>query len=95
MANGHPGLPRPGPRHLVDRDGILDRVPEIRCPALVMHGSADAAYPVDRARELAQALPDAEPPVVIDGGAHFLSLTDADAVNPLLQVFLSRSMGLG
>jgi pimeloyl-ACP methyl ester carboxylesterase len=80
---------------LVERDSVLERAGEIHCPALVLHGSADAAYPVDRARELAQALPNTEPPVVIDGGAHFLSLTDADAVNPLLQVFLSRSMGLG
>ncbi len=76
---------------LVDRDGILDRVHEIRCPALVMHGSADAAYPVDRARELAEALPNAEPLVVIDGGAHFLSLTDAVAVNPHLRRFLENT----
>ena len=27
--------------------------------------------------------------MIIDGGAHFLSLTDADAVNPHLQAFLS------
>jgi pimeloyl-ACP methyl ester carboxylesterase len=80
---------------LVERDSVLDRAGEIHCPALVLHGSADAAYPVDRATELAQALPNAEPAVIIDGGAHFLSLTDADAVNPRLQVFLSRSMGLG
>lgn len=76
---------------LVERDGLLDRVPEIRCPALVLHGSADAAYSVDRARELADALPNAEPPVIIEGGAHFLSLTDADAVNPLLRAFLDRT----
>ncbi|MGO4617242.1 alpha/beta fold hydrolase [Nocardia sp. 2YAB30] len=76
---------------LVERDGVLDRAAEIRCPALVLHGSADAAYPVDRARELAEALPNAEPPVIIDGGAHFLSLTDAGAVNPHLRAFLGRS----
>jgi pimeloyl-ACP methyl ester carboxylesterase len=75
---------------LVERDGVLDRAPEIRCPALVLHGSADAAYSVDRARELAKALPNAEPPVIIEGGAHFLSLTDADAVNPHLRAFLGR-----
>ncbi|WP_406280508.1 alpha/beta hydrolase [Nocardia sp. NBC_00881] len=75
---------------LVERDGVLDRAPEIRCPALVLHGSTDAAYPVDRARELAEALPNAEPPVIIDGGAHFLSLTDAGAVNPHLRAFLGR-----
>ncbi|WP_068029986.1 alpha/beta fold hydrolase [Nocardia mexicana] len=80
---------------LVERDGVLDRASEIECPALVLHGSDDAAYSVDRARELAAALPDAAPPVVVDGGAHFLSLTDADAVDPYLKEFLCRATGLG
>jgi pimeloyl-ACP methyl ester carboxylesterase len=73
---------------LVERDSVLERASEIRCPALVLHGSADAAYPVDRAHELARALPNAHPPVIIEDGAHFLSLTDADAVNPHLRTFL-------
>jgi len=73
------------------RDGMQDRLPMIRCPALVLHGSADAVYPVDRAHELAERLPNAEPPVIIEGGAHFLSLTDADAVNPHLRTFLTRT----
>ncbi|WP_305780331.1 alpha/beta fold hydrolase [Nocardia nova] len=77
---------------LVERDSVLDRASEIDCPALVLHGSADAAYPVDRAVELAAALPDAGPPVIVDGGAHFLSLTDADAVEPHLLEFLSKSL---
>jgi pimeloyl-ACP methyl ester carboxylesterase len=76
---------------LVKRDGMLDSAPQIRCPALVLHGSTDAAYSVDRAYELAEALPNAEPPVIIEGGAHFLSLTDADAVNPHLRAFLDRT----
>jgi pimeloyl-ACP methyl ester carboxylesterase len=61
-----------------------------RC-AVVLHGSADGVYSVDRAHELAEGLPNAEPPVIIEGGAHFLSLTDADAVNPHLQAFLART----
>lgn len=76
---------------LVERDGVLDRASEIRCPALVLHGSADVAYSVDRAQELAGALPNAEPAVIVEGGAHFLSLTDADAVNPHLRTFLDRT----
>lgn len=34
----------------------------------------------------------AEPLVVVEGGAHFLSLTDADAVNPHLERFLSAHL---
>lgn len=73
---------------LVDRDEVLSRAGEITCPALVLHGSADLAYPVERAAELADALPAAEPLVVVDGGAHFLSYTHAEAVNPALKRFL-------
>ncbi|WP_372665016.1 alpha/beta fold hydrolase [Amycolatopsis kentuckyensis] len=73
---------------LVDRDEVLSRAGEITCPALVLHGSADLAYPVERAAELADALPAAEPLVVVDGGAHFLSYTHAEAVNPPLKRFL-------
>jgi pimeloyl-ACP methyl ester carboxylesterase len=73
---------------LVDRDAVLDRAGEITCPALVLHGTADLAYPVERAAELTSALPGAEPPVVIEGGAHFLSYTHADEVNPHLARFL-------
>ncbi|MBF6176662.1 alpha/beta fold hydrolase [Nocardia blacklockiae] len=79
---------------LVERDDLLDRIPEIDCPAVVLHGTADAAYAVEKARELADALPRAAAPVLVENGAHFLSLTDADAVNPVLREFLLASAGL-
>ncbi|GAA3432236.1 alpha/beta fold hydrolase [Kutzneria kofuensis] len=74
---------------LVSRDGVVDRLGEISCPTLVLHGTADAAYPVERAEEIVAAVPKAEPLVLVEGGAHFLSLTDADAVNPSLREFLT------
>lgn len=74
---------------LVDRDSVLERAGEITCPALVLHGTADLAYPVERAAELAEALPAADPLVVVDGGAHFLSYTHPDEVNPALVKFLA------
>jgi pimeloyl-ACP methyl ester carboxylesterase len=74
---------------LVGRDGVLDRLPHLECPVLVLHGSADAAYPVCRGAEIVEGAPKAEPLVVVDGGAHFLSLTDPEAVNPHLRRFLS------
>jgi pimeloyl-ACP methyl ester carboxylesterase len=73
---------------LTGRDGVVDRLGEISCPTLVLHGSADAAYPVARAEEIVAAVPKAEPLVLVEGGAHFLSLTDAAAVNPPLREFL-------
>jgi pimeloyl-ACP methyl ester carboxylesterase len=74
---------------LVSRDGVLDRAGEITAPALVLHGTADLAYPVAKAEALVAALPKAEPLVLVEGGAHFLSLTHADDVNPHLERFLS------
>jgi pimeloyl-ACP methyl ester carboxylesterase len=75
---------------LVSRDGLLCRLGEVRCPVLVLHGSADAAYPVCRGAEIVEGVSRAEPLVVVDGGAHFLSLTDPRAVNPHLRKFLTE-----
>ncbi|GHH41168.1 2-succinyl-6-hydroxy-2,4-cyclohexadiene-1-carboxylate synthase [Lentzea cavernae] len=76
---------------LVGREGVLDRLPEIGAPALVLHGTADLAYPVAKAEALVAALPEAEL-VLVEGGAHFLSLTHAADVNPHLERFLSAPL---
>lgn len=77
---------------LVGREGVLDRAGEIDAPALVLHGTADLAYPVAKAEALVAALPKAEPLVLVEGGAHFLSLTHAADVNPHLERFLSANL---
>jgi pimeloyl-ACP methyl ester carboxylesterase len=76
---------------LVERDSLVPRLAEITVPALVLHGSADAAYPVAKAEQIVAALPQADPLIVINDGAHYLSLTDADAVNGHLENFLKRT----
>ncbi len=78
---------------LVDRDGLLDRLGDITCPALVLHGSADGAYPVAHAQQVVAGLKGALPLVLVDGGAHFLSYTDPDAVNPAIRQFLEATAG--
>jgi hypothetical protein len=62
----------------------MARDPESGSLVLVLHGSADAAHPVVGS----------EPPVVVEDGAHFLSLTDAEAVDPHLQRFLAAHASL-
>lgn len=74
---------------LVDRESLVDRLGEITCPVLVLHGSADGAYPPEHAQQIVDLVPGARPLVLVDGGAHFLSLTDADAVDPALREFLT------
>jgi pimeloyl-ACP methyl ester carboxylesterase len=76
---------------LVERDSLVERLGEITVPTLVLHGSADAAYPVAKAEQIVAAMPRAEPLIVIDDGAHFLSLTHPDAVNGHLEKFLKRN----
>lgn len=76
---------------LTRRDGVLDRVGEITAPVLVLHGTADLAYPVAKAEALVAALPKAEL-VLVEDGAHFLSLTHAADVNPHLERFLGAHL---
>ena len=73
---------------LVARDDISPRLNEIKAPALVLHGSADQAYSLDVARIIADGLADCRDFVAVEGGAHFLSLTDPAPVNAALRSFL-------
>lgn len=77
---------------LIGRESVLERLGEIGVPALVLHGTADLAYPVAKAEAIVAALPQAEPLVTVEGGAHFLSLTHAADVNPHLERFLSAHL---
>jgi 3-oxoadipate enol-lactonase len=60
----------PAFRCLMDRDDITGRLGEIDCPALIVHGSADAAIPLARAEELRDGLRGPARLAVIDGGTH-------------------------
>ena len=43
---------------LIGRDDISDRLPEITAPAIVFHGEADAAIPMEHAEQLLAELPE-------------------------------------
>jgi pimeloyl-ACP methyl ester carboxylesterase len=73
---------------LVQREDITDRLPEITCPALVVHGSSDAAIPLAKGEELANGLPNAVPLVVVEGGGHAANLSHPDPVNAAIRGFL-------
>ena len=47
-------------RALIEREDISDRLPEISAPAIVFHGEADAAIPMERAEQLLAELPNCE-----------------------------------
>ncbi len=74
---------------LGSRDDISERIASIHVPALVIHGDQDVAIELDRARQMAQTLPDAQL-VVVSGGGHASNLTHADVVTPAIVKFLDR-----
>lgn len=75
-------------RCLIDRDDITSRLGEIGCPALVLHGTADAAIPMERAEVLAGGLAGPTTLVQIDGGSHASNLSNPDQVNVAMLEFL-------
>jgi pimeloyl-ACP methyl ester carboxylesterase len=73
---------------LATRDDITDRLGEITCPALVIHGDVDASIPLDRAQALVDGIPNARPLVLIAGAGHAANLTHPEAANPAIREFL-------
>ena len=73
---------------LLGRDDISDRVGEIMCPILAIHGTADQAISMDRVEALAASASDHRGIVRIDGAAHAPNMTNPDQVNAALEQFL-------
>ena len=74
---------------LLGRDDITDRLSEIRCPALVVHGTADVSIPMERAQQLADGLVGCDGVVAVEGGSHAANMTHPDEVNAALGDFLA------
>ncbi len=75
-------------RCLMDRDDITSRLAEIDCPALILHGTADAAIPVAKAEVVRAGLAGPSELVLIEGGSHASNLSNPDQVNVALLEFL-------
>jgi pimeloyl-ACP methyl ester carboxylesterase len=73
---------------LLSREDLTGRLGEITCPALVIHGNADAAIPVPKAAALVAGLPGARPLVVIEGAGHASNLSHPAEVNAEIRRFL-------
>ncbi|GAA3996725.1 alpha/beta fold hydrolase [Allokutzneria multivorans] len=75
---------------LLEREDISERLRQIRCPAVVMYGTADPLFGAQEAEELSEALRYCFGVVPIDGGAHATPLTAPEQVNGALAHFLSE-----
>lgn len=81
-------LLRPAFKALVGREDIHDRLGEIKVPALVIHGTADAAIEIELAERLCSQLANCQPLITIEGGGHACNLTHPTLVNLALQRYL-------
>jgi 3-oxoadipate enol-lactonase len=75
-------------RCLMDRDDITDQLGQITCPALILHGTADAAIAMERAEAVVSGLSGAAALVQVEGGSHAANLSHPDQVNVAMLEFL-------
>jgi pimeloyl-ACP methyl ester carboxylesterase len=73
---------------LMHRDDITDRLGEIKCPALIIHGTDDVAIPMQKAEVLRDGLGGATSLVAIPGGPHAANMTHPEPVNAAIVQFL-------
>ena len=73
---------------LFERDDISDRLGEIACPALVIHGTADMSIEIERAEKLCAGLAGCAEVVRIEGAPHASNLTHPAEANAALLDFL-------
>jgi len=76
---------------LIHRDDITSRLGEITAPALVVHGTADQAIPVEKAETMRKGLAGKTSMCLVDGAAHAPNVTHPDVVNPAIVDFLKSN----
>jgi pimeloyl-ACP methyl ester carboxylesterase len=81
-------LLRPAFNAVVGREDIHDRLGEIKVPALVIHGTADAAIDIELAQRLCSELGHSRPLITIEGGGHACNLTHPTLVNQAVEQYL-------
>lgn len=74
---------------LMHRDDITGRLGEITAPALICHGTADAAIPMEKAEILRDGLGGPTTLVPIEGGPHAANMTHSGPVNEAIVRFLA------
>jgi pimeloyl-ACP methyl ester carboxylesterase len=79
-------------RCLMDRDDITGRLAGITCPALIVHGTADATIPLAQAEAVRDGLGGPVTFTAVEGASHASNVTHPDEVNKAILAFLN---GLG
>jgi 3-oxoadipate enol-lactonase len=71
------------------KEDLSDRLSQIACPVLFIHGTNDAAFPVSVAHEMSGLVADSRGVIEVDGGAHAVGLTHPQAVTPAIAEFMA------
>jgi 3-oxoadipate enol-lactonase len=66
-----------------------DRLAQIRCPVLILHGTGDRLVSVDNARRLADAIPGSQL-VLLEGAGHVYHSEQPDVADGAVLAFLER-----
>ena len=80
---------------LMGRENLHDRLGEVTCPAIVVHGTADAAIPLEKAHRLCDGLADCRGVVAVEGGGHAVNLTHPLEVTGALERFVTGLRPVG
>ncbi len=75
---------------LLGRDDVSDRLGEITCPTLVIHGTADEAIPLELARATAAGISDVRGFVEVEGAHHAPNMSHPEIVNDAIASFLTE-----
>ncbi|MDO8611922.1 MAG: alpha/beta fold hydrolase [Dehalococcoidia bacterium] len=76
------------------RTNVLDRIPQITVPALVLVGSEDIATTPDKAQRIAEGIPGARLETVA-GSGHMTPVEQPERISDLLSAFLAQVGGGG
>jgi pimeloyl-ACP methyl ester carboxylesterase len=76
---------------LLSRESALERLGEVRAPALILVGEEDRAQPPARSREIARAIPGAELVVIPEAG-HLSALEQPEVVAATALDFLAEAL---
>lgn len=88
-----PGIVTLG-RAIFSRTSLLDRLPSLRMPALVVVGEDDIPRPPKEAEEMTSLLPNSQLEIIPQAG-HICNLEQVEVVTQLLGKFMGRHILLG
>jgi pimeloyl-ACP methyl ester carboxylesterase len=72
--------------------GLMDRLPELTVPTVVVHGGVDRLTPPVHAHRMSAALPDCGEPVMLPGRGHMTPMEEPDRISELLRGLARRHL---